>query len=79
MKKRNNRSNEEKERHPHKKIFIVNEGETVDDCLARMKKEGYDPVMRTQRPIFREGASGPEVAGRYCVIEGRLRPPKGEQ
>ncbi|MCI1858075.1 MAG: NETI motif-containing protein [Sporolactobacillus sp.] len=64
---------------PMKKVFIVGENETIDECLERMKKEGYDPSMRVERPIFREGKDGPEIIGRRRVIEGLLRTTKGEQ
>ncbi|RYL90938.1 NETI motif-containing protein [Sporolactobacillus sp. THM19-2] len=77
--KKSRKQHAHQKRHSARKIFIVQENETIDDCLDRMKKEGYDPIMRSQRPFFREGPEGPEVAGRHCVIEGRLRPAKGEQ
>ncbi|MCO7124555.1 NETI motif-containing protein [Sporolactobacillus shoreicorticis] len=44
-----------------------------------MKAEGYVPIRRTERPIFRETASGPECVGRQCVFEGKLILSKGEQ
>ncbi|TGA96644.1 NETI motif-containing protein [Sporolactobacillus shoreae] len=79
MKKGKKSSKDNQARQSAKKAFIVGENETIDACLDRMKKEGYQPIMRTSRPIFREGKSGPEVIGRHCVIEGRLSVAKGEQ
>lgn len=38
----------------NKKQFEVQENETISDCLARMEQEGYRPVRRIEKPIFRE-------------------------
>lgn len=62
-----------------KKKFVVGERETLDNCLERMKREGYEPLTRIERPIFREEKSGPVCIGRECILEGRLNKPKGEQ
>lgn len=35
-----------------KRRFKVEEHETVDECLLRMKKEGYRPVRRIEKPLF---------------------------
>ncbi|QQZ09120.1 NETI motif-containing protein [Heyndrickxia vini] len=37
-----------------KKQFEVLENETIADCLARMDEEGYRPIRRTEKPIFKE-------------------------
>lgn len=37
-----------------KKSFTVEENETINDCLARMEQEGYLPVRRIEKPVFRE-------------------------
>lgn len=37
-----------------KKRFTVDENETINDCLARMKREGYHPVRRIEKPVFTE-------------------------
>ncbi|TWI56038.1 NETI protein [Halalkalibacter nanhaiisediminis] len=34
--------------------FEVMESETIEECLNRMKKEGYQPVRRMEKPIFEE-------------------------
>lgn len=37
-----------------KKRFEVGANETIDQCLERIKKEGYVPIRRTEEPIFQE-------------------------
>ncbi|MBS4209591.1 NETI motif-containing protein [Bacillus sp. FJAT-50079] len=37
-----------------KKQFEVQEGETIQQCLERMSREGYRPVRRMEKPIFKE-------------------------
>ncbi|NEU31655.1 NETI motif-containing protein [bacterium LRH843] len=37
-----------------KQQFEVMESETIGECLDRMKKEGYEPIRRIERPIFVE-------------------------
>ncbi|MGE8207700.1 NETI motif-containing protein [Heyndrickxia sp. NPDC080065] len=37
-----------------KKQFEVLDNETISECLARMEKEGYRPVRRIEKPIFKE-------------------------
>lgn len=37
-----------------KKEFEVLENETIDDCLERMKNDGYRPIRRMEKPIFKE-------------------------
>jgi hypothetical protein len=79
MKKDKNGNNDRSKQRPAKKTFVVEDQESIDQVLDRMKAEGYRPVMRVERPVFREGKSGPEVIGRHCIIEGRLIVTKGEQ
>ncbi|PLR99196.1 NETI motif-containing protein [Bacillus sp. T33-2] len=61
---------------PKKKIFEVLDNETIDDCLDRIKKEGYIPVRRMEKPIFKEmindGSLEYEPAGRQIVFEAKL-------
>ncbi|MBM7604782.1 hypothetical protein JOC75_002786 [Metabacillus crassostreae] len=63
-------------RKPSKKKFIVEENETIDDCLQRMSDEGYFPVRRTEQPIFKEEMRENMVehvpCGRKIVFEGKL-------
>lgn len=58
-----------------KKKFEVKENETIDMCLERMKQEGYMPVRRTEKPVFKEviknGETIYEPEGRKIVFEGQ--------
>jgi len=58
-----------------KKKFEVEENETIDMCLDRMKEEGYMPVKRIEKPIFKEvivkGEKNYEPAGRKIVFEAK--------
>ncbi|SES00625.1 NETI motif-containing protein [Salipaludibacillus aurantiacus] len=58
-----------------KQRFYVEENETIDDCLARMAKEGYMPVRRMEEPVLKEvkrnGKMDVEVARQRIVFEGK--------
>ncbi|MGY3717680.1 NETI motif-containing protein [Sutcliffiella cohnii] len=64
-----------------KQNFVVMENETIDQCLDRMKSEGYIPIRRMEEPIFQEveknGKKEVEPCGRKIVFEGRLMNPEG--
>lgn len=32
--------------------YEVEENETIEECLARMRKDGYMPVGRKEEPVF---------------------------
>jgi hypothetical protein len=53
--------------------FEVQDNESIDDCLERMKKLGYVPIRRTEKPIFQEVVNGKETSyepvGRQIVFE----------
>jgi hypothetical protein len=53
--------------------FEVQENESIEACLERMKKQGYIPVRRTEKPIFQEVVNGNvtsyEPVGRQIVFE----------
>ena len=53
--------------------FEVQENETIDACLERMKKQGYVPVRRTEKPVFQEiikdGETSYEPVGREIIFE----------
>jgi hypothetical protein len=61
---------------PTKKKFNVEENETIDQCLDRMKQEGYTPIRRMEEPLFQEteknGIKDIEPCGRMIVFEGKL-------
>lgn len=56
--------------------FEVQDNETIDACLNRMKKAGYHPVRRTEEPIFEERTEAGKVQyvpiKRRIVFEGKL-------
>jgi hypothetical protein len=58
-----------------KQMYEVGEHESIDDCLNRMKKDGYAPVRRMEKPIFKEvqknGAVEYEPAGRQIIFEAK--------
>lgn len=58
-----------------KKKFEVEENETIGMCLDRMKEEGYMPVKRIEKPIFKEviinGEKNYEPAGRKIIFEAK--------
>ncbi|MEO2077251.1 MAG: NETI motif-containing protein [Bacillus sp. (in: firmicutes)] len=59
-----------------KQKFEVQENESIEDCLNRMKQQGYVPVRRTEKPIFQEVKKGNETiyepVGRQIVFEAQL-------
>jgi hypothetical protein len=61
---------------PTKKKFRVEDNESIDQCLDRMKQEGYTPVRRMEEPIFQEvesdGIKDIEPCGRTIVFEGKV-------
>jgi hypothetical protein len=56
--------------------FEVNENESIEECLDRIKKAGYMPIRRTEKPIFQEVKNGNETkyepVGRQIVFEAKL-------
>jgi hypothetical protein len=59
-----------------KQMYEVGEHESIDDCLNRMKKDGFAPVRRMEKPIFMEveknGTVEYEPAGRQIIFEAKL-------
>lgn len=59
-----------------KMVFEVQENETLEQCLARIKKAGYQPVRRTEKPIFKEIKTGSNVTyepvGRQISFEAKV-------
>ncbi|SES25244.1 NETI motif-containing protein [Salisediminibacterium halotolerans] len=58
-----------------KQTFKVGRNETVDDCLNRMKNEGFVPVRRMEEPVWEEvdSESGKqtEIAYQQIIFEGK--------
>ncbi|WP_141430358.1 NETI motif-containing protein [Bacillus sp. 03113] len=59
-----------------KKTFEVQSNETIDQCLDRIKNEGYMPIRRTEKPIFEEIHQNDQTeykpVGRQIVFEAKL-------
>ncbi|MCM3570233.1 NETI motif-containing protein [Neobacillus mesonae] len=59
-----------------KKKFEVQEHESIEECLNRMKQEGYTPIRRIEKPIFQEIKKGSETIyepiGRQIVFEAKI-------
>jgi hypothetical protein len=59
-----------------KTLFEVNENESIEECLDRIKEAGYMPIRRTEKPIFQEVKNGNETkyepVGRQIVFEAKL-------
>lgn len=57
----------------NKKRFVVEEGETIDDCLNRIRQEAYTPVRRVEEPYFKEVKENGEIkiipAGRQVIFD----------
>ncbi|MFS0560675.1 NETI motif-containing protein [Terribacillus sp. 179-K 1B1 HS] len=65
-----------KEKKPAKKRFELEENETIDALLARIKAEGYMPVRKLEEPIFREtienGNKKVEPVGKKVSFDTKL-------
>lgn len=60
---------------PKKKRFSVEDyNGSIDACLEAMDQEGYMPVSRFEKPLFREGKNGPEYLKQAILFEGVLKP-----
>jgi hypothetical protein len=61
----------------NKKKFEVQDNETIDQCLARMDKEGYTPVRRMEVPVFEEVVENKEKIRKpikqQIIFEGKLK------
>jgi len=52
--------------------FEVQENETIEQCLERMKKEGYMPIGRREEPIFHIVDGEPVVLRQKIEFKGLL-------
>lgn len=55
-----------------KKRFEVTENDTIESVLKQMRSEGYTPVRRIEKPVFKETENGIEVSHQEIVFEGKL-------
>ncbi|AKG05209.1 NETI motif-containing protein [Salimicrobium jeotgali] len=60
-----------KKKESNKKRFEVKTGESIEDCLERIRLEGFVPVRRTEEPVFEEKDGEMQVAGREIVFEAK--------
>ncbi|QQK79268.1 NETI motif-containing protein [Salicibibacter cibi] len=57
-----------------KKItYEVEKNETIAECLDRIARDGYEPVRRMEKPVFREGNNEVEVAEQRVQFEARKK------
>jgi hypothetical protein len=58
-----------------KMTFEVQENESIVECIERMKKLGYSPTRRIEKPIFQEiingGQTTYEPVGRQIIFEAK--------
>lgn len=52
--------------------FEVEENETIEQCLDRMKEQGYMPVGRREEPVFHEVNGEPTVLRQKIMFKGVL-------
>ena len=53
--------------------FKVEENETIQDCLQRMRDAGYMPIKRFEKPIYKENKDGQyEVYRQEIQFVGKL-------
>ncbi|MGV3244368.1 NETI motif-containing protein [Staphylococcus sp. 11261D007BR] len=52
--------------------FKVEDNETIEACLSRMRAQGYMPVKRFEKPVFKENKDGSvEVLKQDIVFVGK--------
>ncbi|MCM2588598.1 NETI motif-containing protein [Rossellomorea marisflavi] len=55
-----------------KMLFEVKDGESIGDCLDRMKDQGYMPVRRMEKPVFEEQGKEMYVPVKQTIVfEGK--------
>ena len=61
---------------PKKQRFELQDNESISECLERMKREGYFPIKRTEKPIFKEVENDGQTeyipVARQIIFEGKL-------
>ncbi|PNZ19163.1 NETI motif-containing protein [Staphylococcus succinus] len=54
--------------------FKVEENESIQDCLQRMREAGYTPVKRYEKPVYKENKDGSvEVLRQKIEFVGKLQ------
>ncbi|WP_138417814.1 NETI motif-containing protein [Aquibacillus sediminis] len=81
MKRKKQHKQQQNNKQKNKKRFELQDGESIDQCLDRIKSQGYTPIRRTEQPIFQEVEQNGEVSyqphGRKIIFDAVLK--KGEQ
>ncbi|WP_347321456.1 NETI motif-containing protein [Rossellomorea sp. RS05] len=55
-----------------KMLFEVKNGESIGECLDRMKDQGYMPVRRMEKPVFEEQGKETYVPVKQTIVfEGK--------
>ncbi|WP_370297432.1 NETI motif-containing protein [Rossellomorea marisflavi] len=55
-----------------KLLFEVKDGESIGDCLDRMKDQGYMPVRRMEKPVFEDQGQETYVPVKQTIVfEGK--------
>jgi hypothetical protein len=58
-----------------KRTFEVQVNESIGECIERMKKLGYSPTRRIEKPIFQEVINGSQTTyepmGRQIIFEAK--------
>ncbi|WEG12402.1 NETI motif-containing protein [Pullulanibacillus sp. KACC 23026] len=42
---------------------------SISECLSAIEKDGYEPIGRFEKPLFREGKKGPEYVKQVIIYE----------
>ncbi|UOQ49014.1 NETI motif-containing protein [Gracilibacillus caseinilyticus] len=51
--------------------FSVEEGESIEACLERIRQAGYVPTRRVEQPVFTEENGEPVPSGRTIVFDAK--------
>jgi len=57
---------------PKKRQFNAGDYASLNECLKKMQELGYRPVRRVEKPVFKEGEKGLEIAQQSIIFEGKL-------
>ncbi|RPF50688.1 NETI protein [Aquisalibacillus elongatus] len=54
-----------------KKKYRVSDFKSIDECVDQIKKDGYMPVKRFEKPVFQEssGKEDPEPVRQEIIFE----------
>lgn len=52
-----------------KRYSVEDYNGSITDCLDAMEKDGYEPISRFEKPVFKEGKQGPEYVRQAIYFE----------